>query len=287
MVQRIIGVLLLLVGLIGLGLSIGGIVVGGQVVDNIGAGLATTLTSTSSNLDTVEVTLKQVRATLEAATQGLDTVQQTLVDAGQAASQTTSVIDQANTIVSQDVPDSLDSIQTTLPNIIAVAKTVDQTLIELSQFKVDRRVLGTQLSFDLGIDYDPPQPIDESLAQVEASLADLSTNFGRLEGELAQSSENVGLIGQDLQLIAGDIGDVSEQVAGFVPLMDDYLQAVTGLKRSLDQTQAGLAGQLNTVKLVITILMLWIGLSQLAPLYLGWELLMKAREQRGGMMNDE
>jgi hypothetical protein len=170
--------------------------------------------------------------------------------------------------------------QTTLPNIAAVAKTVDQTLIELSQFKVDRRVLGAQLTFDLGIDYDPPQPIDESLAQVETSLADLSTNFGRLEGELAQSSENVGLIGQDLQLIAGDIGEVSEQVAGFVPLMDDYLQAVTGLKRSLDQIQTGLAGQLNMVKWVITLLFLWIGLSQLAPLYLGWELLMKGRGQK-------
>jgi hypothetical protein len=68
MVQRIIGVLLLLVGLIGLGLSIGGIVVGRQVVDNLGAALATTLASTSSNLDTVEATLQQAKATLEAAT---------------------------------------------------------------------------------------------------------------------------------------------------------------------------------------------------------------------------
>jgi len=75
------------------------------------------------------------------------------------------------------------------------------------------------------------------------------------------------------------MGDISEQVAGFVPLMDDYLQAVTGLQRSLDQTQAGLAGRLNTVKWVITLLMLWVGLSQLAPLYLGWELLMKGRRQ--------
>jgi len=68
------------------------------------------------------------------------------------------------------------------------------------------------------------------------------------------------------------VAAISEQVGGYVALIDQYIATVDNINASISQIQANLDSQLGTLKTVIIIAMLWILIAQLAPLYLGWEL---------------
>ena len=55
-------------------------------------------------------------------------------------------------------------------------------------------------------------------------------------------------------------------------LIDQYIAIVDNLNLTIEQTQTNLDSQLALAKTVIFVAFLWILLAQLAPLYLGWEL---------------
>lgn len=272
-VKRLIGSGLIIIGLFGVVLSIAGIIAGRQVVDSLGQTLAATLAATQTNLTTVTATLQQTKSTLKTANQLLQTTQQTILDASQTLSQTQPVLDQASQIASQEIPDSLNAVQATLPNIAATTRTVETTLTRLSDFELNESFLGRQLSFDLGIDYEQPQPpIDQSLAQMETNLGQLADSFRPLEKDLQVTSQNIALISQDLETLGQNLGQVNQDLAGFDLLLDDYLSMISDFQTSLEPLPANLPGWLAQAKLGLTLLLVWLGLTNLVPLYLGWEL---------------
>jgi hypothetical protein len=62
-------------------------------------------------------------------------------------------------------------------------------------------------------------------------------------------------------------------VDAFKGTIDQYIAQIDQLEGNLTQTQAHLQGQLGLAKTAIVILMTWVLLGQLVPLYLGWELI--------------
>jgi hypothetical protein len=275
MSKWIIGILLLLIGSTGIGLSVVGIVIGRRAIEEMGANLANTLAITITGLSTVEGTLQLTKNTLNDFSQGLDTTQQIMVHASQSVSQTVPLVDQANQVVNL-APDTLSSVQRTISNIAAVTKAIDTTLIKLSKFKLNQNIMGFPLVFDLGIAYNSPDPqIDQSLTQVESNLGNLSKNLSHLDGDLKANSQNLSLISQDLQATAQNLGRVKGDMAKFSPMLDNYILIVSQLKDNLSQAQADLSRQLEMVKLVLTVVMIWVGLISLTPLYLSWTLLIE------------
>jgi hypothetical protein len=71
---------------------------------------------------------------------------------------------------------------------------------------------------------------------------------------------------EDLILIEASIGQIE-------PMLDDYLKLVTDTSDLIRQTRANLAHKLQTTRLIITIVLIWIGLNQIVPFYLGGRLL--------------
>ena len=95
---------------------------------------------------------------------------------------------------------------------------------------------------------------------------------------MTQASVNLGALGSDAQAVATDFATISEDLMRFSASVDGYLAIVRDARSSLSEMQAGIAGQTRTVKLIITVLMIWFGLAQIAPLYLGWELVAGRRD---------
>ena len=274
MVKRIVGIGLIITGMFGLALSLAGIILGGQVVDSLGLILADTVATTQINLKTVEGTLRQTKDTLKDVNQALQTTRQAVLDSSQALSQTQPLLDQAGQIASQKVPDGLDAVKASMPNIAAVSAAVEEALTKLSDFKVDRPFLGGRLNFDLGLTYEPPEPpIEQSLAQVEANLEELAASFRLLEKDLQAGSRNIGVISHDLETLGQNFGQINQGLAAFNPLLDDYLRVVNDFRSGLERLEATLTSRLAGIKLGLTLVMVWLGLTNLTPLYLGWRLL--------------
>jgi hypothetical protein len=113
------------------------------------------------------------------------------------------------------------------------------------------------------------QQIDQLQMVSTGNLAMLSNQLRGLE---AFSDTNLGTISQDIVTLSQNVATITTRVEESVALIDQYIAIVDNLNLTIEQTQTNLDSQLALAKTVIFVAFLWILLAQLAPLYLGWEL---------------
>lgn len=196
MIRRILGIILLLVGLFGLALSIAGLVIGRQLVDDAIGNVDANLALTAQTLDTVEDTLVLSRDTVADLNDGLSTVQTTTRNLSQTINETQPLIDQVGIVAGQDVPESLEAIQETVPNLVEVASAVDDTLLALSQLKLEETIpiINYTIDLNLGVEYEPEMRFDQSIAQIGESLEGMPGRMRSLQVYIDVANENLTLI---------------------------------------------------------------------------------------------
>lgn len=273
MIRRLVGLIIIMIGLSGIVLSVVGMTTAPRLINTIGDSLETNLVMVSESLDTVQETLLLAQSTVTEMTGSLNTVEESAVHLGQTLDQTRPLLDQVATIASDKVPQSLDSIQATLPDLVQVAAAIDDTLTVLNSFRVDQQILGIPIKFDLGIDYTPEVPFDQSVSQIGHSFETLPNQLRDLDEYVVVANDNLAQISDDVLAISQDLAGVNGRIAELDPLLEDYLRIVVELNDSTRQTRQIILTELTTLKRIINIALAWVALSQLAPLYLGLELL--------------
>ena len=128
MFKRILGIVILLVGLFGLLVSIGGTIISRSVIDQLGASLETTLTLASDSLDAVDDTLHLTKTSVEQAGASLDTLAETASNVSMTMNDTQPLLDKVTETATQQVPDSIKSIQSALPDVAEAAGAIDDTI---------------------------------------------------------------------------------------------------------------------------------------------------------------
>jgi hypothetical protein len=277
MFRRLLGLIILLVSLILVGILLGGAFFVGQAVDAVGDGLDNALALTVDTLGTVSMTLEQTKATIAEANNALDTATEATINLSKTMSDMGPLMDSTTKVVSQDVPGNIEAIQATIPNIVQVAAVVDSTLTRLSNFGIEQTIPipfnPITLEFDLGIDYDPEVPFDESISALGDGMEGMPEELRSLQGDLETLSADLEMLSGNVETAAGDIEAINEQVALFIPIMDEYLGIVGQIDDSLVQVRGQMNAQLETVKTALIVLLVFLSFTQLAPLYLGWELI--------------
>lgn len=277
-VSRVLGLVMLLIGVFGVALGILGAIGSHVFLDDLFDGIEKSLDSVSQSLDTAQGTLLLAQTTVEQVNKGLDTVGSAAINLSETMSQTRPLLGEISQIVSEDLPDSVQAFQSALPGMAQSAAIIDDTLVALSNLRIEQEILGFPINFDLGIDYAPEVPFEESINRVGDSLEGLPARLRGLEAHIETADGNLETISQDIVTMSADLEAINGSIAAVAPLLDDYMQIVTEVRDLIDRTRTRLVDQLGTVKLVVTLLMVWLGLTQIAPLYLGWELITGRRD---------
>jgi ABC-type transporter Mla subunit MlaD len=282
MFRRILGAIILAATLVVLVILIAAAFYIGPAIDSISSGLDNSLALTVDALNTVSDTLSQTQSTLSAVNDSMDTAAMTTTTLSQTVADTIPLLDQISFLVAEQAPSNIEAVQATVPNIAAVAGVVDTALTRLSDFEINQTIPiplnPVDIQFDLGIEYDPVEPFDETMLTLGTSLDGLPEALRALEGQLAVSADNLETLSNNLDAAAGDIGAVNAEVAAFIPLLDQYLALLDQVIGSIEQLNAQIAANLATVKSVATILPIALALTQLAPLVVGWDLLLNKPE---------
>jgi methyl-accepting chemotaxis protein len=268
MFRKLIGVLFLFIGLLGLAFSVVGVVVGRQAVDEMGSAIETALSRTLESLDTASDTLVLTKTTFEQVNTGLDTVGVAADNVAQTLRDTQPLLDGVSNVVASDIPDSLEAIQNSIPGVANAAGTIDDTLRTLSAFEVERAIFGIPISFDLGINYDPEVSLDDSVLQIGQSLDGMPDSLRALRSDLDVANDNLEEVSSNITTIASDLEALGDNIQQIQPLVDEYIQLISDIEQLVNQTQETLDSQLETAKLIMTLLFIWIGINQIVPLYL-------------------
>lgn len=274
MVRRVIGVVLILVGLSGLALCFAGARMGGELVDSLADSLDSALEGAAETLATVEATLEQSRQTVASVGATVEQVQTTTENLSATVDDSGPMLDELALLVGESIPDTVTDLQNTIPNIAQTAKVVDDTLRFLSKLKIEERVpiINYEISIGLGVDYDPEIPFDQAVEEVGRGLTPIAQASRNLDDELILAGANMEVLSQDLGELAQSLEEMNADLASFRPLLDEYSTLVSEVQEDITATQANLSGQVEAVKRGILLIALWFSLFQLLPIYFGFEL---------------
>lgn len=277
MLRRIIGVIMVVLGLAGLVISGAGVYFGRQAVDSSFGGVDETIALTTRSLETAVSSLELAKATVGDVNNGLDTVEIAALDVAKTVTDTRPLLDQVTVVVSTNAPASVEAMQAAVPALADVAATIDQTLVTLSAFEINENILGVDIQYDLGIDYEPEIPFDEAFELLGTSLDGLPEELRSVEGNLAVANENLAAISDSITAISADIDTINGRVAEVPAQIDQYIAIVQEINTVLTDVQTSVTGQQDRVKLILTFVLVWWGLPQLALVMIGWDFLFGRR----------
>lgn len=270
--KRLLGILIFISGIIGVVIALGGFLFLPRLIDRAVATLDQTLLATNNSLNTVSDTLLLAKQSVGDVSQTLVTVQTNMDQLGQAVNETTPLLNQLSAVATDEVPQSIEAVQTAIPDMAQVAAIIDDTLTTLNNFRIDESFFGIDLNYSLGVDYEPTEPFDETVLNLGEGLEGLPDSLRTLKVYLGVTQENLEDIRDGLFAMADDLETLNGRLDELDPLLNDYLQIITDTNDQTRLLRTQMNKQLSTLKLVVRLGMIWLVLAQLAPLYLGWEL---------------
>ncbi len=279
-IKRILGAVMILVGLAGLAFSIAIAVYGPRFFDTAFQQLDANLTAISANLETVEETFTLTKGIVDEVGNGLSTVAVIAEGAAETVDSTRPMLTELAQVVSRDVPSSLEAVESALPAMSRAAGLIEDTLTTLSELSIEQRILGIPIRFDLGLDYAPDARMDQSIGELGASLEGVPERLRELEEDIALADDSLQAISGDVAAVSSDLQAIDRRIAEVQPLLDEYVQIINDALHLVQRTQGSLGTILDALKLGLILVMVWLALSQLVPLYLGWELVTGRREAR-------
>jgi hypothetical protein len=273
--RRILGGVIVVVGLFGLGGGLYAAVAlqqGARELErDVVSGMDFGLEGLEVVSDTLQVLIQTVDATalmVDAAVASSENTQATL-EALQPA------VQELGDMAGTDLPASIQAVQGAMPALEQAGLTIDRALRTLAGFEWSATIplLNYELGFGLGVEYDPDIPLDQSIAQVGAGLAELPTQLEGIEADLVstyqslgETATSIGEVGEDLAAVGQDLRDTSET-------MEAYNDLIDRTARELHERRWNIRDQLTRGRVILTVILVWLALSQLAPLYLGCSLL--------------
>ncbi len=278
MFKRFLGLLMLLIAVGGIALAFFGARLGHRLVDRVAANFDQTLLLTSQSLDTVSETLALAKRSITDVNTVMETAESTADDLAQTVTDTRPLLGQISSVTSEQVPDSLETIQEAFPSLEQVAGVIDRTLVTLNSFRIDEEILGFPIQYDLGVDYAPEVPFDQSVRELGQGLEGLPESLRTLQVYINVTNGNLQTVSQDIRNLADDLGTVNGRISELDPILDEYIILITTTNDNARQLRAQINDDVQSIKNGITLVMVWLAITQIAPLYLGWELVTGRRE---------
>lgn len=276
--RKILGVFMLVIGLVTFGIFMAAVFYSGTVVDQIGVTVDQSLAIVSDSLNAATDTIEVARQTVVDATTAVGTVSETVATTSKTFADTGPLLDGVTRVTTETAPNSIEAVQQSIPNIVEVASVIDRTMTTLSNFGFEQQIPvpfsePIAIGFDLGIDYNPEEPFDETVAALGSSLDGLPEQLRTLGEDLETANANLQTLSGNLETLSGDIETINEDIAALVPVLDEYLRIVDEVSSVVAGLRTRLQVQIPTIKTVVAVVLLAIALTQLAPVVLGFDLL--------------
>lgn len=284
-VRRIFGLIMLLTGLTIMAFSLISAYFAGDAISKTAEGISNNLALSIDGLDASADALLLSRNSLGDVVTGLDTVVAATANASRTLEDSRPLINNVAIVTTQDVPKTIEGVQATLPNLIEVASVVDATLVTLSSVGIDQNIptpfgISIPFKFDLGIDYNPTIPFDASLRTFGDSLEGLPESLRGLGDDLETTNNSLATMSNDLQATSDNLATINNWIRDTGPLLDQYIELISRLRGTVEKAEGRLNSSLMMIRFATIALLVAVGLTQLAPIYLGWELLTGRRNQK-------
>lgn len=199
-VQKLIASAAVVVGVV---VAVGGPIVIGRV----GSAAEDSLSVTSDALVAVAETVDVAASSIGTVRSSLGSVAAAADELAVTVEASTDVLDEVSDLTANEIPESLEAFQDSLPALISVGGAIDRTLRALSFF---------------GVDYDPERPFDEALAALGTSLEGVPERLREQSVNLTTATEGIEGVIANTEEIARSIGALEQDIVLTEELLGEY-----------------------------------------------------------------
>lgn len=257
-VTRVVGIALLGAALLGLVLSIIGLVLIFAVGARAEAAVLRELDVLDEALTTTSEGLVVAGAALTDTAQTINSLSRTFVSVSVTISETETIISTMADLTSEDLPQTINTTRQALDSAQATAQIVDGVLGSLSFF---------------GLGYNPEVPLNEALGEVSNSLAPLPPALNEISRGLSTANRNLATVAEDLYTVTLGLDAIAVSVAEMTTVITRYELVIGSLQGEVALVRASVPGWFFAGRLGMSLLILWFAVAQLALFTRGWELL--------------
>jgi methyl-accepting chemotaxis protein len=267
MARRTAGTLLILLGALGIVLSALGVVTIWRAADDVTVAADDALSVLSDTLTDVDRSVDVASSTLEGAALAIDGLYTTTLDVSETLSSTRVTIDEMAGLTEDELPQSIESSLLALEALEETAGVIDQLLRGLQIFGVGN--------------YDPEIPLDQAVAEageglepVPESLRTMGAGLHETSASLEQVQDGIVLMGDYMKGIRQNAADADRALANHRRTLQDLQARVRAIRPNVGRP-------IRMVAWGATLLLIWIGLSQLAIVRWGVSLWRRRALRRG------
>jgi methyl-accepting chemotaxis protein len=202
------------------------------------------------------------------ASDALESVADIAAGAGQAVNDVVPSIDAVSELLAEQLPVTIESTQETLTSAATSAKLVDDILAALTNIPL--LAIGQ---------YNPEVPLHQSLEEVAASLDEIPASLSTAEEGLSSTSGELEGLGQNITDMASDISQIASNLESVRSVLKQYQAIIADLQDLVASVREGLPSWLRTLQLGLGLILIWLGIVQIALITQGWDLIERSRSK--------
>lgn len=257
--SRVTGALLVFAAILGLILSLAGLVVTWIYKPVITENLQDSLTLIGDSLAATAEGMDLIQQSLQTLSASVTSIENTMSTASQTIEDTLPMMDTMATLLDEELPTTVEAVQTSLNSAYVTAQVIDSVLTAL-----------TFLNRDM---YNPEVPLHTSLANISESLNALPVSFSSMATNIEDTKHNMQIIQVDVALMKDAIRQIGVSISQYEQIIADYRNTLNRVQAEIERLNARLSTTITLIALGMTFFFIWMALAQLGLLFQGWELL--------------
>lgn len=262
--QRLLGMTLIATAVLGLVISLAGLVVVGYAGARAQEALQRQVTVVDNALAATSDGLAVAETSLEAARRTVSNLSSVVGNVSQAVSDTEPGLVALQDLLGEQLPETIVSTQVALDGAAETATIVDGVLSALSLF---------------GVRYDPDVPLNVAIDRVSQSLAAVPPSLDTVAVGLGTTMTQLGTIASDLTEVETGLQAIAADLSDAARVIDQYQVVVSDLQAELVMLRTTAPGWIRVARWGGTVLLVWLGLAQLGLLTQSWQLLAQGQER--------
>jgi hypothetical protein len=261
-INRIVGVALVIAAIAGLIFNIAGAVFVWRQKEPVTVSLVSTATSINNALGTTVRALDVAQQSLQTSLESVIAVEKTITSTSKTIQSSSPMVDTLAELMKTDLPRTVSTARTSLDSAQESARLIDSFLRALANIPFVPDNL-----------YNPPVPLHTALGNVSASLNDLPQAFTSMGNSLESAGGNLDTVQTDVALIATNIATINTSLENAQEVIREYQVTVSSLQTEMNDTAARIPGFIDAAAWVLTFVFAWLGLAQFGLLFQGMEML--------------
>jgi methyl-accepting chemotaxis protein len=259
---RLAGLLLILTALTGVIIMAGGLYWTLYMLPDTYENIQNNILILNDALNTTSEGLILAENSIETSISSTTTLEATITATGRSIRGTTPMLETMVLLARDDLPNAVSSAQLSIDAAQDSAEIIDNVLSFLASLPLVPRDL-----------YNPPVPLHVALGQVSESLENIPESLETIEVSLTNTGLNLIEIEDDIYLIAADVNEINASMVEARGVISEYQVLIIDLQTRTDNLERSLPDMFNQLTLLLTVIFVWAGLSQIGLLFLGFSIL--------------